>query len=232
MKDFGSLSPLRILEKSGEKGLGRGNLGVLIARAGVGKTACLIHFALDKLLSREKLVHVSLEDGPEKVTSYYRVIYSELIKALEVEDEQELRMLMEHNRMILAFLNRSFDMARLRQNLLNLAEKVGFRADCLIVDGLDFDEAGRELFEDFKALAAEFQVEIWFSARSHRHLTETSRDGVPHPCHRVEDLFSLIMQLVPETSGIYLRLLKDHGRPLPPESRIRLDPNTFLAPGE
>ena len=52
MKDFQKVSPLRILEKSAQSGLGRGNLGVLMARAGVGKTACLIHIALDKLFRK------------------------------------------------------------------------------------------------------------------------------------------------------------------------------------
>jgi hypothetical protein len=37
MKDFQKVSPLRILEKSARRGLGRGNLGVLVARAGGGR---------------------------------------------------------------------------------------------------------------------------------------------------------------------------------------------------
>ena len=48
MKEYVGISPLKILEKTSRKGLGPGNLGVLMARAGVGKTVCLIHIALDK----------------------------------------------------------------------------------------------------------------------------------------------------------------------------------------
>ncbi|MBW1683167.1 MAG: hypothetical protein JRJ83_17455, partial [Deltaproteobacteria bacterium] len=84
MDSFISVSPLKILEKSSRKGLGKGNLGVLIARAGVGKTACLVHIALDKLFRKERLVHVSLEEGPEKVTAYYNVMVSDLVKALNL----------------------------------------------------------------------------------------------------------------------------------------------------
>jgi len=43
MNYFLKVSPLRILDKSLSKSLGRGNLGVLMARAGVGKTACHKH---------------------------------------------------------------------------------------------------------------------------------------------------------------------------------------------
>ena len=144
MTDFMSVSPLKILERSSHKGLGRGNLGVLMARAGVGKTACLIHIAFDKLFRKEKLVHVSLEDAPEKVTSYYNVIFYDLIKALKIEQENELRMLLERNRMILAYMSRSFEMARLRKNLQNLIDHIEFRPDALIVDGVDFEKAGRD----------------------------------------------------------------------------------------
>ena len=230
MKDFISVSPLKILEKSSRKGLGPGNLGVLIARAGVGKTACLIHIAFDRLFRQEKLVHVSLEEGPEKVTSYYNVIYSDLIRALGLEkDYDAYRMLMERNRMILAYLNQSFEIERLEANLRNLSENLEFSPDALIVDGLDFEKADREKLEGFKRVAVEFGVEIWFSALSHRHITDVNERGIPYPCHRLDDLFSLIIQLQPETSGILLKLLKDHDNETIPDASVRLDPNTFLA---
>jgi hypothetical protein len=230
MKDFISVSPLKILEKSSRKGLGPGNLGVLIARAGVGKTACLIHIAFDKLFRQEKLVHVSLEEGPEKVTSYYNVMYSDLIRALGLEkDYDAYRMLMERNRMILAYLNQSFEIERLEANLRNLSENLEFSPDALIVDGLDFEKADREILEGFKRVALEFDVEIWFSALSHRHIADVNERGIPYPCNRLDDLFSLIIQLQPETSGILLKLLKDHDNETIPDASVKLDPNTFLA---
>ena len=42
-KELISKSPLRILEKSIHGGVGKGNLGVIAARKGIGKTACLVH---------------------------------------------------------------------------------------------------------------------------------------------------------------------------------------------
>jgi len=229
MIDFISVSPLKVLEKSSRKGLGPGNLAVLIARAGVGKTACLIRVAFDKLFRREKLVHVSLEEGPEKVTSYYNVMYSDLVRALDVKDDHdEDRMLIERNRMILAYLNQSFEIERLRANLKNLAENLDFRPDVLIVDGLDFEKTERAVFEGLKKVAEEFEAEIWLSALSHRHITYVNERGIPYPCRQLDDLFSLILQLQPEGSDIVLRLLKDHDNPTIPDTSVRLDPNTFL----
>ncbi|MBW1705176.1 MAG: hypothetical protein JRJ86_08410 [Deltaproteobacteria bacterium] len=229
MIDFVSVSPLKVLDKSSRKGLGPGNLAVLIARAGVGKTACLIRVAFDKLFRGEKLVHVSLEEGPEKVTSYYNVMYSDLVRALDLKDDHdEDRMLIERNRMILAYLNQSFEIERLRANLKNLAENLDFRPDVLIVDGLDFEKTERAVFEGLKKVAGEFEAEIWLSALSHRHITDVNERGIPYPCRQLDDLFSLILQLQPEGSDIVLRLLKDHDNPTIPDTSVRLDPNTFL----
>jgi hypothetical protein len=228
MKEFMEASPLKILEKSSRGGLGPGNMGVLIARAGVGKTVCLIHIAFDKILRQQKLIHISLEEGPDKVMSYYNVIYSDLLEALDFANDTEVRLLVDRNRMILAYLNQSFEAERLRANLKNLAENTAFRPDTLLVDGLDFENLGRSFFEGFKGIAKEFDTEIWCSALSHRHVTEVNERGIPHPCLELDDLFSLILYLQPEPSGVYLRLLKDHDNPMIPDCSIRLDPNTLL----
>ena len=229
MKDFISVSPLKILEQSSRRGLGPGNLGVLIARAGVGKTACLIHIALDRIFRREKLIHVSLEEGPEKVRAYYNVIYNDLLKALNLPDNDTYRMRIDRNRMILAYLNQSFDLDRLEANLKNLAERLDFRPNSLIIDGLDFGKSGRDVLEGLKELGRAFGTEIWLSALSHRHITKTNERGIPYPCATIDDLLSIIIQMVPEPTGIFLKLLKDHDNPGDPEISVRLDANTFLA---
>jgi hypothetical protein len=228
MKDFINVSPLILLELSSNKELGRGNLGVLMSRAGVGKTACLIHIAFDKLFNHQKLVHVSLDNTPEKVTSYYDVIYSHLVKALDIKDEVDKRMLFERNRMILAYMHQSFEIKRLKENLRTLVEKLDFTPDCLIVDGLDFEAADKEALQGFKDVAKEFNVEIWFSALTHRHIVDTNEKGIPYPCSRVDDMFSMIIQLNSKPDGIFLELLKDHDNPVKPNTSVRLDPNTFL----
>jgi hypothetical protein len=228
MHDFIDVSPLKLLEMSSRKELGRGKLGVLMATAGVGKTACLIHIAFDKLFRGEKLVHISLEDAPEKVTSYYSVIFYDLVKALDMKNETENRMLFDRNRMVLAYMNKSFEIKRLRENLKTLVDKIEFQPDSLIVDGLDFENAGMDIFEGFKELASEYNVEVWFSALSHRHIADVNERGIPYPCNRMDNLISIIIQLQSTKSGVFLKLIKDHDSPVMPDASVRLDPNTFL----
>jgi hypothetical protein len=231
MKKLTSVSPLRILERSSRQRLGPGHLGVLIARAGVGKTSCLIHIAFDKIFQQEKLIHISLEEGPEKITSYYNVMYADLIKALDVTDEPAHGKRMDQDRIILAYLKKSFDMERLEASLENLKKELDFVPGTLIVDGLDFETADRKIFEGFKEIAVNYGVEIWFSALSHRHITDVNERGIPYPCHQVDELFSIIIHLQAESAGIRLKLLKDHDHPAITDISIMLDPGTFLSSG-
>ncbi len=229
MNNLALVSPLKILEQASRKELGPGNMGVLIARAGAGKTSCLIHIAFDKIFRQKKLIHVSLEEGPEKITAYYNVMYSDLVKALDIKDNQGYRTRIDRDRMILAYLNQSFEIERLRASLDNLKNELEFIPDTLIVDGLDFENADKMLFEDFIKIAEDFSVEIWFSALSHRHISDVNERGIPYPCHKFDELFSIIMQLQPEPSGMILKLLKDHDNPAITDISVDLDPSTFLS---
>ena len=137
-------------------------------------------------------------------------------------------MLLDRNRMILAYLNDSFQMERFRKNLKNLIEQIEFSPDSIIVDGINFENTERETFDGFKKVAEEFETEIWFSALSHRHIPDINERGIPYPCDRVDDILSIIIQLQPTKEGVFLRLLKDHENEVKPDSFVPLDPNTFL----
>jgi len=59
--------------------------------------------------------------------------------------------------------------------------------------------------------------------------TEKNEKGVPFPCNKLDDLFSLIIQLSFTESGVFLTLLKDHDIERIPDAIVRLDPNNYLA---
>ena len=64
-----SRSPLRILERSSGNAVRPGELGVVMARAGVGKTAFLVQIGIDHAL-REKPTH--LTNGKSRFTAFCR----------------------------------------------------------------------------------------------------------------------------------------------------------------
>ena len=53
-----SKSPLRVLEESVKGGLDKGKVTVIASKKGVGKTACLVHIAIEKLLEGKQWLHV------------------------------------------------------------------------------------------------------------------------------------------------------------------------------
>ena len=65
-------SPIRVFESSIDGGLGRGNLGVLASRHGVGKTACMVHLAIDKILRGQNVIHVSFGANVEHIMNWYK----------------------------------------------------------------------------------------------------------------------------------------------------------------
>ncbi len=228
MEQLRRVSPLRIFEKSSRKELGPGKMAVLIARAGVGKTACLINIALDKIFHDQMLVHVSVDESPEKVRSYYNVIFHDFLEVLDLDDDLELRLKLDRNRVILSYLNNSFELNRLRSSISNLNRKLSFKPDTMVIDGLDFENVDKGLLEGLRALAEELGSEVWFSALAHRHRKEVNERGIPYPCHKLDHIFDVVLQLRPEPTGLYLTLLKDHDQPVGPDARVRLDSATFM----
>ncbi len=232
MKDFFNLSPLRVLDRTPNKVLGKGNIGVLMARAGAGKTSCLINIAFDSLFRGERIVHISLKDNPDKIKAHYNLMLDEIIGLLGNQDEPGLRELLNKNRIIFTYLKGSFNLARLREGLENLREGMDFTPGSLIVDGMDFETAKRSIFEGFKDIAREFHLEVWFSALSHRHITEANERGIPFPCDRIDDLFTIILQIYSTHSSVFLKVLKGQEEKASTEASLNLNPDTFLASKE
>ena len=71
-------SPFRILEKSIHGGVGKGNIGMIAARKGVGKTACLVHLATDQLFQNKYVIHVSFSPDTSHIISWYEDIFEEI----------------------------------------------------------------------------------------------------------------------------------------------------------
>jgi predicted ATP-dependent serine protease len=72
VEDLIKRSPMSLL---GDRGLGKGNLGVLMARAGVGKTTFLVQLGLQYLLQKKSVLHVSLVQSVEQVQARYDALF-------------------------------------------------------------------------------------------------------------------------------------------------------------
>lgn len=205
-----------------------GELGVVMARAGVGKTACLTHIALEQLLRGEAVLHVCIGDIPDKAKVWYKEFMKNLNESRPGEDFAELQNRIERLRFILAYLHQKFSPEKLEQSLTNLREQAKFFPSMVVLDGLDFDHVSRSMIETLRDFAQKNGVSLWMSARTHRHKSEANDRGIPYPCHEIDDLFSAIVLLEATPEAIGVKVLKHYEQYQPEHPALFLDAQTYL----
>lgn len=218
-------NPLRALGLEEKAKSGLQSMGLVMSRAGLGKTAILVQFALDCMLLGNKVLHVSIGESVEKTRTWYDDILSLLTDGETVESIPEIM----QNRMIMTFKESSFSKAVFEERLNDLVEQDIFKPQCLIIDGFDFANSERESVEDMRKLLEQTGLKlIWFSAVRHRQDPRESKDGVPAPCHEIDDLFDTVLVINPEGDEMNLDILKCDECAVDPGSSLKLDPSTML----
>lgn len=226
-KDLNERSPLRLLEKSIHGGLGRGNIGVVAARRGVGKTAVLVGIALDDLMRSRKVLHVALNQRFDKILQYYDEIFMDLARTGNLQDVGAERLEVERCRNIHTYVDNSFSIQKLREAIAFLNTYMDFYPTTVILDDYNFEEATKEDLDELRQIAQEIHGELWMSAVTHRESEQNER-GVPAPLARLEQSIDVILALEQGDKSVTLRLLKDHSNPDVSPSHVALDPTTLL----
>jgi len=218
-------NPLRVLN------MGRENnqLGLVMARAGLGKTALLVQIALDAILRGKRVIHVSIGASIDKTKKWYDDILSTILQEHSVTRPHELIDMVAHHRMIMTFKVAAFTRSRLEERLNDLVLQDIFRPNCLIIDGFDFEQADRDALEDFRNLMETMGMQAWFSAICHHNDNQVSPAGVPAPCHEFDDLFDMIILLKPEQDAtIQLDIIRNFGEQVTDGKALHLDPTTMM----
>ncbi|MBW2328270.1 MAG: hypothetical protein JRF04_01385 [Deltaproteobacteria bacterium] len=217
-------NPLRVLN------LGRNNkqMGLIMARAGLGKTALLVQIALDSILRGKRVIHISIGESIEKTKMWYDDILQIILQDGSVTNPHELIDMVKHHRMIMTFKESTFSRARVEERLNDLILQDIFKPNCLVIDGYDFERASRESLEDIKEMLETMSLQAWFSAVSHRGDDRVSPASVPAPCHEVDDLFDTVVLLKPEKDLIGLEIIRNNGENPEQGSGLTLDPTTMM----
>lgn len=216
-------SPLRLLEKGLHGGLGRGNLGLVLAGPGVGKTSFLIGLALDDLLRGQTVLHVSLDHTVSHVRAYYDTVFDDLASSTHLENLARVHAQVDRLRRIRAYPPTAFDAKRLRE-AIQLETEAGGKPALVVVEGFDVASASRDELAAWKHIAEEADVELWVSA----HAPEEQIGTLPAALRDLESVFGVILALEPGEGVVGLRALKDHDNPDVSELHVSLDPNTLL----
>ena len=218
-------SPVRILEKSIHGGLKQGEIGIIAAPSGIGKTSVLVQLALDKLLQSKKVIHVSYTKHTDYVLAWYENIFSEFIKKKNLDHINEIKDELIQNRVLMKFCQESLSGEQVSRSLMALVQEGGFNADAIIVDGFDFrdtDVQGRLALE--KELASSLNLSVWYSYTVH----EEAEQGIPPALLGALDLVDVLITLEPKMDHIALKVFKDRNTLNREETALRLDPKTLL----
>jgi hypothetical protein len=216
-------SPIRILEQTIHGGLGPGNLGVFVSKKGVGKTACLVHFATDHLLRGERALHISFSDDPQHIASWYQQVYEEVANVYKLEEATTIFEELLRNRLILHFKNQDAGIASVEKNLKVYVHEGGFAAEIIIVDGFCFTDAHLHDLKKWQEIAIAYNAQIWFSAT-----LPNAKTTVADFIQPFANLFSVVIELNALADHIELKLVKDHDATSLEKLRLRLDPKSLL----
>jgi len=220
-------SPIRILEKSTHGGLGKGNLGVFAGPKGVGKTACLVHFATDRLLQERHVIHVSFTAETSHINTWYENIFKELARRYELDGAMDVHDCIIRNRVITSFAQPEVQWPVVEKTLRSVMEEGGFCADTVVVDGYGFPGNDLEAFTELKRFSAEMGLEVWFSASVRETAAADEASSPPPSLAPYMDDLAVVVMLVDRESYIHLELTKDHGNPVH-DVHLKLDPHILL----
>jgi len=221
-------SPLRILENAINGGLGKGNLGVLASRKGVGKTACLVHIATDKLFQGKSVIHVSYSSRVDYIINWYEDIFKEIARKRNLERAVEVHDEIIKHRVIMNFHQDGSRTEQVLKSLEVMIEQGQFAADTVIVDGYDFTRATPDDLHLFRDFAGRLGLEIWFSASLKGDGPLFDDRGVPHMLMDYVDEIAVLITLAFRQKFVGLSVVKNHDRLKSEDLPLRLDPGTLL----
>ncbi len=221
-------SPLRIFEKSIHGGLGKGRIGVLASRKGVGKTACLVHIATDQLFNDKHVIHVSFSSKVDHIVSWYEDIFGEISKKRELENAVSVHDEIIKNRVIMNFNQSGISTEQILSSIGAMISEGNFAADQVLFDGFDFTMASADDLKKIRDFAEQKGVEVWFSASLKPEEPYFDEAGHPIQLKSFEDYLDVIITLAYDGDHVKLKAVKDHESKELTDMHLMLDPKTML----
>ncbi|MCR4953072.1 MAG: hypothetical protein K6A43_03260 [Treponema sp.] len=212
-KDLIAHSPVRYFDATNAS-LKDGEMGLVTAKKGLGKTSVLVQFGIDSLLNDKALVHVSFDQQSSNVIAWYSSVMAEIAKKksfnLDEVNEEIVR-----NRTILNFNQETFTLPKV-VNTLKALKDGGIKIATVVVDGLDLDKASKEDLECFASFVKSEKMTAWFS-----YTNEAADLKNTLAADKLES-FATVAHLAAGGNGLALTLLKNG------EGKVNLDAKTLL----
>jgi hypothetical protein len=220
-------SPVRVFEKSIRGGLKAGEIGIIAAPSGIGKTSVLVQIALDKLLQGRKVIHISYTKHTDYVLAWYEDIFDEFVKKKKLENPEDVKSEAVKNRVLLKFSQEGVSEDQIHRSLKALIRDGGFDADAVIVDGFDFSSCGQGRLARVRELARELSISVWYSCTV-KGADAYDKQGIPVILRDALSSIDVIIALAPRPDHIDLIIRKDRDQFNAGQLALKLDPKTLL----
>jgi len=202
---------MNLLKISKDMGLNKGELGLILGERGSGKTACLINMGIDGMLEGLKVLHVSLDDIPDRIESYYEVKIKEAIRIKNIGNINPHDL--EIRKTILSYLDQSFDVEKLDSAIKNL----GASFDIMLIDGLETKDAN--IFHEIRDISKEHELETWIAYPLSNYIENENK---------LKGTFDVILKLYSDHKTAYMLLIKGEKEATKEQIKLNLDPRTFF----
>ena len=169
-----------VIDDLTQGGLGGGELGVIVAPAGVGKTWVLAAIGANAMKRGKHIVHYSLELNEAYVGLRYDSIFTGIANQnlkYHKDDVQKEMEKLDGDLVIKYYPTKSASVNTLSAHLKRITT-LGTEVDMVVVDYADIlkDTGGSKevrhalgnIYEDLRGLAGEFQIPVWTASQANR----------------------------------------------------------------
>ena len=230
IQELNKISPLRVFDDAINGGLGKGNMGVIVSRHGVGKTACLVHLATDKLLRGENVIHVSFSGNVEHVMNWYKEVFREISEVQSLDDAHNVYSSILSNRVVMNFSQDQVSIEKVLKSLKSLIEQGAFKADAILFDGYKLTIADDDDIIRIREFAKEMNLEVWFSVSPVRPDVVYDEYGVSNTLENYLPYIDVLVGLRyrEDVDKVVMTVVRAHGEEVAKPLGVRLDPRTML----
>ena len=184
-------------------GLAGGEMGVVVAPSGIGKSWFLQALGVNALKQGKNVIHYTLELNEAYVGLRYATIFSEVPVANIKDNKDAIKAIIEKecngNLLIKYFPTRGATVQTIHTPLKTV-ELLGHEPDLILVDYADLlRDVGKQdiavrhalgnIYEDLRGLSGEFQIPIWTASQSNRSSLEDDIIGA----EKIAESYSKIM---------------------------------------
>ena len=227
-KEVNVQSPLRILDQSIHGGLGKGNLGVVMAPAGVGKSACLVQIGLDDLMREKAVLHVAIGQTMEHVSAWYDAAFEDLADVVQLADRAGVREGIGRRCFIKVFAEGTFNPERLDAALTESEAHLRIEPSVVLVDGYDWNRPGcAGALQAMKERARRASAELWMTARTPPGYDVRPPQPITPACVSCAALIDVGLLLEPHGCDVRVRLVKDFDESPPSDIHLALRSDTL-----